>query len=121
VSNSTIADGGTVITVPAGRTWQGHLTLAATLAVAIGGAAATRYPKVTVSGAGGNMTDGDSITSLALFVPAVGLTALTGALASQVVSVGPLQVQAGANPIALLLTLGSGVSGSAVAAGEIFG
>ena len=120
MSNSTNVDGGTIITVPAGKTWQGHLSLAATLAVAINGAAATRYPKVTVSGIGGNMTDGDSLTSLALFVPAVAITAVTGSLASQTISIGPFQVQAGANPVSLLLALGSGVSGSAVAAGEIF-
>lgn len=120
MTNSSTVDGGTVLTIPANKTWSGHLTLAATLAVAIGGAAATRYPTVTISGTGGNMTNGDALISLALFVPAVGVTALTGATASQALAIGPIQVQAGANPVTLLLTLGSGVSGAATAAGETF-
>lgn len=120
MSNSTTVDGGTVLTIPAGKRWEGCLSIAATLAVAIGGAAATRYPKVTISGTGGSLEDGDVMLGLALFVPAVGLAALTGATASQALCMGRIQVQAGANPISLLLTLGSGVSGIATACGEIF-
>lgn len=120
MSNSTTVDGGTVLSIPAGKTWQGCLSLAATLAVSVGGAAATRFPKITISGTGGNIDNGDTLVSLALFVPAVGATALTGSLTTDSLAVGPIQIQARDNPITLILTLGSGVTGVATAAGEIF-
>ncbi len=117
--NTGNANGATILTVPAGKFWKGSISLSATLAVAAGGAAGTQYPSITVSGADGSWADGDTVLRLALFVPAVSLTALAGALASGNISISDIQVKAGANPITLILNIGPGVTGTGTAIGEI--
>lgn len=119
MSNSTTSNGGTVITVPANTTWIGSISLSATLAVAIGGAAATSYPSITVSGTDGTWSDGDVVLRLALFVPAVGVTALTGALARGDQTISSVRIQARENPISLILNVGAGVTAVATAIGEV--
>lgn len=119
MANSTTANGGTVLTVPANKTWRGSVSLCATLAVSVGGGAATSFPAITVSGVGGTWADGDVVLKLALFVPAVGVTALTGSMVTATLATGDIQVQARANPIDLLLSIGAGVTGVGTAIGEI--
>lgn len=119
MANSTTANGGIVMTVPANKTWRGSVSLCATLAVAVGGSAATQFPAITVSGTGGTWADGDIVLKLALFVPAVGLTALTGSMVTATLATGAIQLQAHANPIDLVLTIGSGVTGVGTAIGEV--
>lgn len=118
MSNSTNVNGGTVLTVPANTTWMGSVALSATLAVAVGGSAATSYPGITVGGSGGNWNSGDTVLSLALFVPAVGATALTGAIARGDQTISNVRIQARDNPVTLTLNIGPGVSGVALAIGE---
>lgn len=120
VANSATTNGATILTIPANKTWYGSVMLGATLAVLVGGSAATSYPAVTLHGTGGTWTDGDLVASLALFVPAVGLTALTGSTATAAVSTGPISITARANPITLTLDFTTaGTSAVATAAGEI--
>ena len=101
MSNSTTTNGGTVLTIPANAKWFGSISLSATLAVAVAGGAATGYPSITVSGAGGIWADGDVVLKLALFVPAVGITALTGALTTESLSISNVSIQTRENPISL--------------------
>ena len=93
--------------------------MGATLAVAVGGSAATSYPDVRVSGTGGTWNDQDYVLRLSLFVPAVGVTALTGSMVTATMSTGEVQVQSRANPIDLVLNFTTtGTSAVATAIGE---
>lgn len=56
---STTTNGGTIITIPAGRSWRGHVTLSATVAVAPGGAAVVASARVSVVGANSTPPAGD--------------------------------------------------------------
>lgn len=118
MANTTTTNGGTVLTIPANSLWHGSISISATLAVLVGGAAATQYPSVTVSGQGATWGDGDTVVRLALFVPAVGLTSLTGGTASACMCTGPIHLQTRQNPISLILNFGSGVTATATAVGE---
>lgn len=118
MSNSATTNGGTIITVPANTTWIGSISLSATLAVTVGGGAATSYPSITASGSGGIWDDGDVVLKLALFVPAVGLTALTGSLTTESLSISGVRIQTRDNPISLILNIGNGVTGVGTAIGE---
>lgn len=119
MSNSTNVNGGVIITVPANSTWNGSVSLSATLAVAIGGAAVTSYPSITVLGAGGAWTNGDTVLGMALAVPAVGASALTGAIAHGDQVLPNVRVQTRENPVSLILNIGPGVVGTASAIGEM--
>lgn len=118
--NSSNVNGATILTIPPNSIWSGSVTLAATLAVAVGGTAATDYPSVTLHGTGGTWADGDHVIRLALFVPAVGLTAVTGSTATAAVSTGSINIQSRANPITLTVDFNpTGTSAVATAGGEI--
>lgn len=119
MANSATTNNATILTIPANSIWRGSITLAATLAVSGGGTAQTDYPKVVVSGSGGTWNDGDVVTGLALFVPAVGVTAVTGSTATATISTGEIQVQSRANPMTLKLSFNStGTSAIGTAIGE---
>lgn len=118
MSNSTTANGGTVLTIPPNSLWRGSVSLCATLAVAIAGAAATQYPAITVSGANATWPDGDIVLKLALFVPAVGVTALTGSQATASVSTGDITVRTRGSALSLVLSYGTGVTAVGTAIGE---
>jgi len=120
VANAATTNGGTVLTVPAGKVWRGHICLAASLIVPIGGAAALDRPTVTVSGTGGSWSDTDVVLSLALSAPAVGATATVGCTTSSVACASDIGVEAGANDINLLLNFGAGVTAIASAIGIFF-
>lgn len=119
MANTTTVNGGVVVTIPANSMWAGSVTLCATLAVTVGGSAATQFPSITVSGTGSTWADGDTVIRLALFVPAVGVTALTGSLATATLATGGITVQTRANPISLILNLGAGVTAVGTAIGEL--
>ena len=119
MANSATVNNATILTIPANSIWRGSVTLGATLAVAGGGTAQTDYPKVVVSGAGGTWADGDVVAALALFVPAVGVTALTGSMVTATISTGEIQVQSRTNPLLLKLSFNStGTSAIGSAIGE---
>lgn len=119
MANSTTQAGGTVLTIPANKIWRGSVSLCATLAVAVGGQAATQFPSVDVVGASATWADGDVVVKLALFVPAVGVTALTGSMVTATIATGLIYVQTRANPISLILNYGTGVTAVATAVGEV--
>lgn len=119
MANSTTVNGGTVLTIPAHSMWEGSVMLCATLAVAIGGSAATQFPSITVSGLGGTWPDGDTVVRLALFVPAVGVTAVTGSQVTAALATGRITVQTRDNPIDLILNFGNGVTACGTAIGEV--
>lgn len=119
MANSTTTAGGTVVTIPANSIWQGSVSLCGTLAVAVGGGAATQFPSVDVVGTGATWANGDVVIKLALFVPAVGVTALTGSMVTATLATGSITVQTRANPISLILNYGSGVTAVATAIGEV--
>lgn len=119
MANSTQVNGGTVLTIPAGSSWYGSVMLSAALVTAIGSAAATSVPTVVLSGAGGNMNDGDTAVAVALSTPATLVTALAGAQASETCVSPILFIQARANPVKLTLNFGAGVTAVATAFGAI--
>jgi len=119
MANMTNANAGILITIPANSTWRGSVGISATLTVAIGGSAATQYPSVTVSGSGGTWRTGDTVVGLALATPAVAVTALAGLAVTASMSTGDIQVQTRANPVDLVLNIGPGVTGIAMATGQI--
>lgn len=118
MANFTTAQGGTVLTIPANSGWQGCVSLCATLAVAVGGGAATQFPSIDVSGSGATWPNGDKVLGLALFVPAVGVTAVTGSQVTATLSTSVIHVQTRANPISLILNYGTGVTAIGTAIGE---
>lgn len=119
MANSATTNNATILTIPANSIWRGSVTLAATLAVSGGGTAQTDYPKVVVSGTGGTWNDADVVVGLALFVPAVGVTAVTGSTATATISTGEIQVQSRTNPLLLKLSFNStGTSAIGTAIGE---
>lgn len=103
MATSTTVNGGTVLTIPANRLWQGSVGLSATLTVAIGGAAASAVPTVTVSGTGQNVSNGDTLAAVALAVPAVNALALLGGQATATAIGGPLTIQTGSQAVSLIL------------------
>lgn len=119
MANTTTTNGGVVLAIPANSIWRGCIMLSATLAVAVAGGAATSYPSITVSGSLATWNDGDTVARVALFVPAVGITALTGAQTTTSISTGEIQVQTRANPVNLVLNFTTaGTSAVATAIGE---
>lgn len=118
-ANMSTANGGTVLTVPANTMWIGCVHLSATLTVAIGGPAGSGFPQVSVSGQAMDKNNGDVVCAVALACPAVSITGLIGAQTTSSVSTGEMTVRAGATPVSLVLSYGSGVTAVAVACGEM--
>lgn len=117
--NSTIVNGGTIFTIPANSLWHGSISLCATLAVAGGGSAATSYPSITLSGEGGTWPDGHTIAALALFVPAVGVTAVSGSQVSESMVINNVSIRARDNDLSFILNYGTGVTAVGTACGEV--
>lgn len=119
MANTTTTNGGIVLTIPANKLWRGSVGLCATLAVAIGGSAATQFPSITVSGTNATWPDADTVIRLALFVPAVGVTAVTGSQVTATLSTGDITVRTRDNAINLILNYGTGVTAVGTAIGEV--
>lgn len=119
MANTTTTNGGVVLTIPANKLWRGSVMLCATLAVSIAGSAATQFPSITVSGANATWADLDTVVRLALFVPAVGVTAVTGSQVTATLATGDITVRTRSNSIDLVLNYGSGVTAVATAIGEL--
>jgi hypothetical protein len=119
MANSSTVNGGTVLTIPANSIWQGCVIMSGALVNAPGGSASTVTATVAISGTGGNWNNGDIAAALTLAVPAVNLTALIGASALQTLSTAQITIQSRANPVLLVLTLPTGMSGIAVASGSL--
>lgn len=119
MANSTTTNGGTIITVPAGKRWRGSISLSATLSAGAGGGGTSSYPSVTVSGDNGSWSNGDVVLRLALACAVVSLTSLVGVQTSSSICSGELILQARESPISLVLNFGSNVVATATAVGEV--
>jgi hypothetical protein len=119
MSNTATTDGGTLLTVPANSTWLGSVILSATLAVAIGGAAATARPSVTISPDAPPYSDGDTVVAVALAVPAVAALSLIGGATGATATVESISIQTGDDPATLTLHVPAGITAVAVASGGL--
>lgn len=120
MSNTTSTDGATILTVPANTLWYGSIILSASLTTAAGlVAAASATPNITVSGAGGNLVNGDTVAKLQLNTPAQLVGALSGSTCHGSQVVGPMNVQARANPVSLILNTGGATAATGTAIGEM--
>lgn len=118
-NGTTTTNGGTCLTVDANTTWNGYITLSGALASGTGSSgAASAAPSITVSGAGGNYANGDTITKLQINTPAQALGALSGTVCNDSVVVGPIAVQARENVVTLILNTGGATAACATAIGE---
>lgn len=112
------ANGGTVITVPAGRIWRGTVALSAALATAAATAGATATPTVSTAGAGVTPAAG-AVLGLALATGGGVATGTVGTNAQNSVA-APLTVIAPAgNAVTLTLQTGGATVASASAVGEL--
>lgn len=68
LAGKSTTDGGTVITVPAGMSWRGSVTLSA-----LGDSAGTFYPDITVQGTGADPASGSPVISVLAFGAVAGL------------------------------------------------
>lgn len=120
MSNTATTDGGTVLTIPANSRWLGSISLSATYTTQINTASSTRRPSITVSGAGGNWDDGNTVLAMDLTNPPVLATSASGGSTHGDAVTPQVVVQARANPVSLILNLGgTGVTAIAVACGEL--
>lgn len=87
--------GATILTVPAGRTWRGSLSLAASAQAAIGTAAASTGARLDIAGAG-SLPAAGTLLRIPLAVPATTATATMGAGATGSISARDVTIIAGA-------------------------
>ena len=103
LSGLATSNAATIITIPAGRTWMGTVTISASAVVAVAGAAINASARVSTAGSGVIPATGDYIR-LDLGAPASG-TALTGTASNSSIS-SPLTVSAPAtNSVTLVLNV----------------
>lgn len=120
MTNMGTADGAVIVTVPANRNWLGSVILSAAQAQALGASpGSTCRPSVTISGAGGNYADGDTVIAVALALPAIALAATVGAGAHNSAATGFINVQARENPVSMILNVPAGVTAVATASGAL--
>ena len=118
-NGTTTTNNGVFLTLEPFTTWNGRVTLSATLVNGAGiQAGASAAPLIRVNGTEGNFMDADTITKLQLNTPAQVLGALTGATARGDVVIPNLTVQARANQITLTLVTGGATAACATAIGE---
>lgn len=111
-----IANGATIITIPAGKTWVGVVTISGCVAVGTGGGQALASARVATAGATVTPPAGE-YGRLDLVAPASVLAAI-GTAAEGSVHV-PLVVAAGANPATLVFNFTGMTAASASASGFI--
>lgn len=117
--NMTTVNGGTIITIPAGKWFFGDIMLAATLNVQPGGAATSSFPSVTVSGVGGTWDNGSTVISLALFTGPVSLSSLQGASTAETAMLPNIRFHARDNDVSFILNHDASTTAAATAIGEI--
>src|SRR5882672_6167682 len=100
LSGSTIAAGGTIITIPANSYWEGHINLSGAVIVASGAAAQSAHARVSVVGAN-SVPPAGTYLRVDLHAPASALAAV-GTHDSKTHST-PFAVSTGANSVDLVL------------------
>lgn len=116
VSGRATADAATIITVPAGRTWKGTVSLTASLATAIGAAATAATPTVSIAGAGATPAAG-AILGRPLNVAASAATATNGSNVAGNADTELTVAAPAGNAVTLTLQLGGATAASATATG----
>ena len=118
VAGDATTDGTTLLTVSAGTSASFSVTLAGSLAVGIGGSAATVLPSVSLHGTNALPADGAVLTRLAPTAPAVNALGLLGVTTSSAVYAKDLYVEAPAgNSVTVRLNVPSGAVASATLVG----
>jgi hypothetical protein len=108
---------GTLLTIPAGRTWIGTISIAATLVNAAGGAAAGARPTISTAGAGVVPAAG-AVLGCDLSV-AVSAAAANGNQDSNFVSQRLVVVAPGGNAVTLAAAASTSTTASFAATGEL--
>ncbi len=105
-------DNGVILTVPAGKQWNGNVTLSAAHAAALGAALTTKKPKVVVNSLGGTSdpVDESVVASVALATPLINLLSLLGSTSANSVTVPNVYVIADASNDAQLVLHTDGTS-----------
>lgn len=117
-SGSTTTNGGTIITVDAGKTWRGSITLSTSLSASIGLASKQATPTVTVQGTDADPTSGTVVTGVSVTTPAVSLLSLLGVTSNANINQSSVIIKAPAgNAVTLQLNTTSDVQTIAVACG----
>ena len=118
VSGRATADAATIITIPAGRTWKGKVTLAASLSAALNTAAVAAVPTVSIAGAGATPAAG-AILGRPLHVPLSTATATNGSYVAGTADTDLIVTAPAGNAVTLTLQLGGATAASATAAGVL--
>lgn len=78
LAGGSTANGGTIITIPAGASWSGVIELSASLTNSVGSGAVQNQPTITLQGTGSEFASGTVLARLSLSCPAIGALALVG-------------------------------------------
>lgn len=117
-SGSTTTNGGTIITIDAGKTWRGSVTLSTSLSASVGASSKQVVPTVTVEGTDADPAEGTVITGVSVTTPAVGLLSLLGVTSNANINQSGVVLKAPpGNAITLKLNTTSDVQTIAVACG----
>lgn len=112
------ASGNTIITIPAGRVWQGTVVISANVLVGINAAAVSASARISTAGAGVTPAAGDYIR-LDIGAPITAVSALTGTSASGFISGVMLVAAPSGNSATLVLNTTNTTTQSASAVGVL--
>lgn len=119
VAGRATVDAATIITIPAGRTWKGSVSLSGALGTAPAVAGATATPTVSIAGVGAVPAAG-AIVGLALRTGGGVATGTVGTNAEAATTIPEVTVIAPAgNAVTLTLQLGGATAASASAIGVL--
>lgn len=119
LAGSATANGATIITIPAGQTWRGSISLSAGLVGGIGSGALNATPSITVQGTNASPASGTSLDQLAMSTPAIGALSLLGVGITDSREKNGVEVTAPAgNAVTLQLNTGSATSACGIASGK---
>lgn len=117
-SGSTTTNGGTIVTIDAGKTWRGSITLSTSLSASIGLASKQATPTVTVQGTDSDPVPGTVVTGVSVTTPAVSLLSLLGVTSNANINQSSVVIKAPpGNAVTLQLNTTSDVQTIAVACG----
>lgn len=117
-SGMATTDGATIITIPAGKTWRGSITVSASLAAQPSLGATTVIPTVTIHGTNSDPDDGSVLAAVAVSTPPVNLLSLLGVSSTNTVNQSGVTLKAPAsNSVTLQLNTTSPAVTVAVANG----
>lgn len=78
LSGMATTNGSTIITIPAGKTWRGSISLSASLSASAGLGASQVIPTVTIHGTDSDPVEGSVLTAVSVTTPPVHLLSLVG-------------------------------------------